>query len=101
MQMGGWYCRDLKEIVMEGAGWNSLAQDSNQWQGPVNTLMKLRVASEVRNFLSNLATHCFSGTYYQAAEEGYLRRVICRKEREWSLGKNNTQIYFHIDLIAP
>jgi hypothetical protein len=34
---------DLRERGWEGVNWINLAQDSNQWQAFVNTVMSLRV----------------------------------------------------------
>jgi hypothetical protein len=34
---------DLMEIEWEGVDWIHLAQDIDQWQDPVNTVMNLRV----------------------------------------------------------
>jgi len=78
---------------MEGTGWNRLAQVSNQWQGPVNKLIKFRISSKVRNFLFNLATHGFPGTYFQAGEVGILRKRSLQKGARMVFGRNNTQIY--------
>jgi hypothetical protein len=78
---------------MEDAGWNRLAQDSNQWKGPVNTLMKLRVPSKMRNFLFNLATHGFPVTYFQAGEAGIVRKRNRQEGAKMVFGRNNTQIY--------
>jgi hypothetical protein len=33
----------LKEVGWEGMDWNDLAQDRDQWQALVNTVMKLQV----------------------------------------------------------
>jgi hypothetical protein len=32
---------DLREIQWEGVGWIHLAQDREQWQAPVNAVMRL------------------------------------------------------------
>jgi hypothetical protein len=34
---------DLREIGIDGANWNELAQDRVQWRTCVNTVMNLRV----------------------------------------------------------
>jgi hypothetical protein len=34
---------DFREIGCEGVDWIHLAQDRDQWQAVVNTVMKLRV----------------------------------------------------------
>jgi hypothetical protein len=34
---------DLREIGWDGVDWVDLAQDSDQWSAPVNTVMNLRV----------------------------------------------------------
>jgi hypothetical protein len=34
---------DLREIGWEGVGWIHLAQDRDQWQSLVNTIMNFRV----------------------------------------------------------
>jgi hypothetical protein len=34
---------DLREIVWEGVDWIHLAQDMDQWEDLVRTLLKLRV----------------------------------------------------------
>jgi len=90
---------------MEGTGRNRLTQDSNQWQGPVNTLMKLAVTSKVRNFLFNISTHGFPGTYIQAGDVGILSNSNLQEGARMVFGGNNTQIYclayVHRDLIAP
>ena len=78
---------------MEGTGWNRLAQDSNQWQDPAHTLMKFRVPTKLRNFLPNLATHVFPGTYFQAGEVGILRKRNRQGGERMVFGRNNTQIY--------
>jgi hypothetical protein len=38
---------DLKEIWWEGVDWIQLAQDRDQWRAVVNTVMILRVPSEI------------------------------------------------------
>jgi hypothetical protein len=78
---------------MEGTGWNRLAQDSNQWQGPVITPMKLRVPSKVRNFLFNLATHAFAGTFFQAGEVGILRKRNVQETESMVFGRKDILIY--------
>jgi hypothetical protein len=35
---------DLREIEWDGVVWIELAQDRDQWRGPVNTVMNLRVS---------------------------------------------------------
>jgi hypothetical protein len=35
---------DLREIGIDGANWIQLAQDRDQWQAFVNTVMNLRVS---------------------------------------------------------
>jgi hypothetical protein len=34
---------DLREMRWEGVNWIHLAQDKDQWQAPVNTIMNLKV----------------------------------------------------------
>jgi hypothetical protein len=53
---------DLKEIVWEVVNWIHLAQDRDQWQAVVNTVMNVRVPLNVANFFSNLATVSFPRT---------------------------------------
>jgi hypothetical protein len=46
MHIGSW-CEDIKtdlrEIGLGGMDWIDLAQDGNQWQALVNTVIKLEV----------------------------------------------------------
>jgi hypothetical protein len=42
---------DLREIGWEGLEWMHLAQDRDQWQAVVNTVMKLQVPKKAGNFL--------------------------------------------------
>jgi hypothetical protein len=77
---------------MERAGWNRLAQVSNQWQDPVNTLVKLRVPSKVRNFLFNLTIHGFPGTYFQAGNVGLLRKRSLQEGVRMVCGRHSTQV---------
>jgi len=44
---------DLRGIMWEGMDWINLAQDKNQWQALVNTVMNLRAPRKVGNFLTN------------------------------------------------
>jgi hypothetical protein len=43
----------LKEIGWEGADWIQLAQDREQWQAVVNTLIDLRVQLKAEKFLTS------------------------------------------------
>jgi len=72
---------------MEVTGRNRLAQDNNQWQDPVNTLMNLRVISQVRNVLFNLATHGLPETYIQAGDVGILRKRNLQEGARMVFGK--------------
>jgi hypothetical protein len=49
-----------REIGWEGVDWIHLAQDRDQWQVTVNTVMKLRVPLKARNFLTSWVTISFS-----------------------------------------
>jgi hypothetical protein len=51
---------DVREIGWGGMDWIDLAQDRDQWRALVNTVMNLRVQTNVRKFLSGCATGCFS-----------------------------------------
>jgi hypothetical protein len=42
----------LKEIVSEGMDWNHLAQDRDQWQSFVNTVMNFRYNNMQGSFTS-------------------------------------------------
>jgi hypothetical protein len=44
---------DLRETVWGDVDWIDLAQDGDQWIGLVNTVMNLRVPSNVRKFSSS------------------------------------------------
>jgi hypothetical protein len=44
---------DVKEREWEGADWIYLAQDRGQWQGLVNTVIKLLVPQEEENSLNS------------------------------------------------
>jgi hypothetical protein len=46
---------DLREIGWGGMVWINLAQDRVQWRALVNTVMNLRVPSNVGRFLGNLS----------------------------------------------
>jgi hypothetical protein len=46
---------NIREIGWGGMDWIILAQDRDQWRALVNTVMKLRVPSNVGKFLSSLA----------------------------------------------
>jgi hypothetical protein len=41
----------LREIGWEGVDWMHLAQDRDQWQAIVNTLMNFQVPQKYREFL--------------------------------------------------
>jgi hypothetical protein len=43
---------DLRETSWGGVDWIQLAQDRDQWQALVNTVMKLRAPEKVKNFLT-------------------------------------------------
>jgi hypothetical protein len=44
---------DLRETTgWSGMGWIDLAQDRDQWRAIVNTVINLRVLSNVRKFVS-------------------------------------------------
>jgi hypothetical protein len=45
---------NLREIWIDGANWIRLAQDRVQWRTFVNTVMNLRVPSEIRIFFEKL-----------------------------------------------
>jgi hypothetical protein len=50
-----WECNirvDLREIGWEGVDWMHLAQDKELWWDLMNTVSKLRVPLQVRNFLT-------------------------------------------------
>jgi hypothetical protein len=51
---------DLREIKWDGIDWIDLAQDSDQWRTPVNTIMNLRVPKDVGKFLSGCTIGSFS-----------------------------------------
>jgi hypothetical protein len=44
---------DLTEIGCEGVDWVHLAEDRDQWQALVNTVMNLRVPGKAENFLTS------------------------------------------------
>jgi hypothetical protein len=44
---------DFREIGWEGVDWSHLAQDRDQWQALVNTVMNLRVPYAMGNFLTS------------------------------------------------
>jgi hypothetical protein len=44
---------DLREIEWEGVDWTHLAQDRDQWQALVNTVMNLRVPYKEGHFLTS------------------------------------------------
>jgi hypothetical protein len=43
---------DLWEIKLEGVDWIHLAQDKDQWQAAVNTVMNPRVPQKTGSFLT-------------------------------------------------
>jgi hypothetical protein len=43
---------DLREIECEGVDWMHLAEDRDQWQALVKTVMNLRVPYNAGNFLT-------------------------------------------------
>jgi hypothetical protein len=50
-----WYSNirmDLREAGWESMGWVHMAQDRDQWQALVNTVMNLQVPQRVGNFLT-------------------------------------------------
>jgi len=44
---------DLREIGWEGLDWICLAQDKDQWQAHVNTVINLQAPQKAGNFLTN------------------------------------------------
>jgi hypothetical protein len=44
---------DVREIGLGGMDWIDLAQDRDRWRALVNTVMNLRVSTNVEKFLSN------------------------------------------------
>jgi len=44
---------DLREVGWEVVDWRHLAQDEDQWQTLVNTVMNLQVPYKADNFLSS------------------------------------------------
>jgi len=50
---------DLKKIVWEGVDWMHLAQNRDQWQALVNTVMNFRVPQKAENFLTRSVTISF------------------------------------------
>jgi hypothetical protein len=51
---------DLREIRWGGMDWINMAQDRDKWRALMNTVMNLRVPSDVGKFLSSCATGGFS-----------------------------------------
>jgi hypothetical protein len=45
---------------MWGLDWINLAQDRDRWRAVVNTVLNLRILSNMGNFLSSLGSVCFS-----------------------------------------
>jgi hypothetical protein len=52
---------DVKEIRWDGMDWIDLAQDREQLQALVNTVMNLRIPQNAGKFLSSCTTDSFSG----------------------------------------
>jgi hypothetical protein len=50
----------LREIGWKGVHWMHLAQDRDQWQALVKTVMKIRVPQKAGNFLISRVTISFS-----------------------------------------
>jgi hypothetical protein len=50
---------DVREIGWGGMDWIDLAHDRDQWRALVNTVMNLRVPSNVGKFLSSCAAGGF------------------------------------------
>jgi hypothetical protein len=50
---------DLKKIVWEGVDSMHLAQNRDQWQALVNTVMNFRVPQKAENFLTRSVTISF------------------------------------------
>jgi hypothetical protein len=51
---------DLREIELGGMDWIDLAQDRDHWRALVNTVLKLRVASNAGKFFSGCTIGGFS-----------------------------------------
>jgi hypothetical protein len=48
---------DLREIGIDGANWNQLAQDRVRWWAYVTTVMNLQVHKERRLFIDKLGNN--------------------------------------------
>jgi hypothetical protein len=53
---------DLRELGWGGTNWINLSQDRDQWRAVGNTVMNLRVAYNIGQFLTSSATDGFSRT---------------------------------------
>jgi hypothetical protein len=89
--LGGPRCRwednikiNLRETAWSGLDWTDLAEDRDQWSGPVNTVMNLWLPQNIEKFLSSWASGGVSRRRVNIFKErrkqtlSYLYYLLCK-----------------------
>ena len=76
----------VKEFVREGMDWIELAHDRDTWWAVVNTVMNVRVSSNVGNFVASRRTSISKSALHHCVSR-YNDQTACWIMRDWKPGR--------------